>query len=318
LRARDELAVGHRIGAYEIRRLIGRGEVATVYEGRHVTLGRPAAVKVLHAHLARNQATTARFLRECRALSRIEHPNVVEVFDVGEDNGVPYFVVALVDGGDLREYIHQHHPMPGTHVADCVLPIVSAVAAAYDAGVVERDVKPSHVRLTLDHRGALIPKVLDFGISKLTGDENGQKVRDSERMMEAASYLAPEQLRADKRSNARSDVYALGVLLYQALTGRRPFRGDSARDLMRAIVTAFAAPPSYYRPDIAPIFDVIVQRAMRPDPSERFATARDLGYALAPLSSAPEGWSAEFSPRSGNRVAAGNGWKNEPGNRSLR
>ena len=314
----DLLTAEERIGAYRIRRLLGRGEMTSVYECSHVTLGRPAAVKVLHPHLARNKTASARFLREGRELSRIDHPNVVEVFDVGDQGGVPYLVLSLVDGDDLRTHFKTFHPMAPTDVADCILPIIGAVSAAFDAGVLERDVKPSNIRVTHDHRGAMVPKVLDFGISKLTGDERGQKLRNSESMLEAASYMAPEQLRSDKHANARSDVYALGVMLYQAITGKRPFDGDNAYEMMRAIVTAWAAPPSFFRPDIPPAFDAIVQRAMRSEPAERFASARDLGYVLAPFSSMPSVWLSEFTPRSGNRIAVARPIKRDPGRRSTR
>ncbi|MDP9001222.1 MAG: serine/threonine protein kinase, partial [Myxococcota bacterium] len=205
-----------RIGSYEILRLLGRGETAAVYECRHTSLGRLAAVKILHPHLARDRSAAKRFLREGRTLSRIDHPNVVEVFDVGERDNVPYLVMSLVDGDDLEEHFRQYHPMMVGHIADCMLPVVAAVAAAYDAGVVHRDVKPSNIRLAVDHRGKLVPKVLDFGISKLTGDERGPKLTATDGMLDTVSYMSPELLRSSKHANVRSDVYSLGVILYRA------------------------------------------------------------------------------------------------------
>jgi eukaryotic-like serine/threonine-protein kinase len=297
------LLVGERIGAYEILGLLGHGEMASVYQCRHASLGRLAAVKVLHPHLARDRSAAKRFLREGRALSRIDHPNVVEVFDVGERDGVPYLVMSLVDGDDLQEHFRHYHPMSVTHIADCTLPVVAAVAAAYDAGIVHRDVKPTNIRLARDHRGHLVPKVLDFGISKLTGDERGPKLTDSDGMLATASYMSPEQLGSAKHANVRSDVYALGVILYQAATGKRPFEGNNARDLMKAIMTASVPPPSTYRREISGAFDAVVLRAMKRNSMERFALARELGYALAPFSSEPAAWAGEFTPRSGNRMA---------------
>jgi eukaryotic-like serine/threonine-protein kinase len=303
-RTHVELSARERIGAYEIRRLVGRGETASVYECYHATLGRPAAVKILHPYLARDRAVATRFLREGRALARIDHPNVVEVFDVGEREGVPYLVMSLVDGENFEVHLRWHHPMSATDMADCILPVVGAVAAAYDAGVVHREVKPSNIRMARDHRGALVPKVLDFGISKLTGDEQGQKLADIDELLGTASFMSPEQLLSAKRWSARSDVYSLGVLLYLASAGKRPFRGDNALDLMQAILTARLTPPSSVRPEIPAALDAIALRAMQREPSERFGSARELGCALAPFASDPAWWLDEFTPRSGKRMVA--------------
>jgi serine/threonine protein kinase len=292
-----------RIGAYEVRRLLGRGEMASVYECRHVALGRSAAVKVLHPHLARDRGAAARFLREGQALARVDHPNVVEVFDVGEHDRVPYLVMSLVDGDDLEEHFRQHHPIPVAGIANVILPIIGAVAAAYDAGVLYRDLKPSNVRIARDHRGNLVPKVLDFGISKLTGDERGQKLAEIDELLGTASYMAPEQLRSAKEAGARGDVYALGVILYQAATGERPFHGDDAYGLMHAILTARVSPPSYFRPEIPAAFDALVLRALKREPAERFGSARELGCVLAQFASDPAAWRAELTPRSGERLA---------------
>ena len=312
---RDGMA---HIGAYEVRRLLGRGEMASVYECRHAKLGRSAAIKVLHPHLARDRGAAARFLREGQALSRVDHPNVVEVFDVGEHHCVPYLVMSLVDGDDLEEHFRQHHPMSVAGIADCILPIIGAVAAAYDAGVVYRDVKPSNIRMARDHRGAPVPKVLDFGISKLTGDERGQKVADIRELLGTASYMAPEQLRSAKEAGARGDVYALGVILYQSATGARPFHGDNAYGLMHAILTARVSPPSFFRPDVPAAFDALVLRAIRRDPSERFDSARELGCALAEFASDPTAWRTELMPRSGERLTVARSASSAPPKRSWR
>jgi len=293
-----------QIGAYEVVRLLGRGEMASVYECRHAKLGRCAAIKVLHPHLARDKAAAARFLREGQALARVEHPNVVEVFDVGEHHSVPYLVMSLVDGEDLEEHFRRRHPMAIAAIADCVLPVIGAVAAAYDAGVLFRDVKPSNIRIARDHRGAPIPKVLDFGISKLTGDERGQKVSHINELLGTASYMAPEELHSAKQASARGDVYALGVILYQAATLARPFRGDDAFELMHAILTARVSPPSFFRPDVPEEFDALVLRAIEREPSNRFDSARELGLALAQFASEPPAWRSEFLPRSGERMTA--------------
>jgi eukaryotic-like serine/threonine-protein kinase len=313
------LSMKERIGAYEIVKLLGRGEMSSVYECRHAALGRLAAVKLLHPHLARDRAASARFLREGRALARVEHPNVVEVFDVGERDEVPYLVMTLVDGEDLEAHLRWHHPLSASEVADCILPIVSAVAAAYDAGIVHRDVKPSNIRMARDHRGTLMPKVLNFGISKLTGDEQGPKLADIDAMLATASYMSPEQLHSSNgQTSARGDVYTLGAILYQAIAGKRPFHGRDALDLMQAILTAYVAPPGLSRMDIPAALDGIAMRAMSRDPAERFASARELGLALSQFASDSAAWRSEFMARSGNRLAVARSTMSEPTRRFTR
>jgi len=302
-RTHVQLGGGERIGAYEIRQLLARGETVSVYECRHATLGRAAAIKILHPHLARDAAASTRFLRDARALAQMTHPNVVEVFDVGEHERLPYLVLSLVEGDDLDEHLRMRHPLSVTEVTDCILPIVGAVAAAHEAGIVHREVKPRNIRIASDHRGAPIAKVLDFGVSKVTGDERGgAKLADVDRLLATASYMSPEQLRSNKLAALRGDVYSLGVILYEASTGRRPFQGAKPSQLIAAILAGRAPPPRSLRPELPPEFDAIVVRAMRRDAAERYVSARELGRALAAFASDPTVWVGEFAPRSGHRI----------------
>ena len=295
--AKDDVRVSPpaRFGLYEVQRLLGRGAMASVYECRHTRLGRLVAVKAMHPHLARDEIAAARFLREGRALSRIAHPNVVEVFDIGESDGVPYLVMSLVVGDHLGEHLRRHHPMHIADVVDCLLPAVSAVAAAHAVGVIHRDLKPSNIQLTRDRYGKLTPMVLDFGISKLTADGWGPDLTDTEGTLGTASYMSPEQLRSAKQVDARSDVYALGVILYQCATGKRPFERDNVYDLMHAIMTEPVVPPSAVRHDLPSQLDAIVLRAIQRDPAERVPSALELGRSLAPLASDPAAWTKEFA-----------------------
>ncbi len=272
----------HRVGDYEIRRLLGYGATGAVYEGRHAALGRRAAIKLLHPHLVQSAVATRRFVREGRAVSRIAHPNVVEVLDVGEQDGVPYLVMSLVEGEDLRAHLNRRGFLSVAEVADCLLPVIDAVAAAHEAGIIHRDLKPSNIRLMRGPRGMLVPKVLDFGISKVV-DEDSTELTETDVAIGTTSYMAPEQLRSSKHVDVRCDVYSLGVLLYECLTGSRPFRGASTYSLMTAVLTAHVARPSEVRPSIPPALDDVVLRAMRRDPEERYASMRDLARALTPI-----------------------------------
>jgi serine/threonine-protein kinase len=274
----------HHIGDYVIRRILGYGATGVVYEGRHAALGRRAAIKLLHPHLVQSEIARRRFLREGRAVSRIAHPNVVEVFDVGEHAGAPYLVMSLVEGEDLRTHLAKRGFMSAAEAADCLLPVVDAVAAAHDAGIIHRDLKPSNIRLARGPRGTFTPKVLDFGISKVTGEESTD-LTATDVALGTTNYMAPEQLRSTKHVDARCDVYALGVLLYECATGVRPFRGATSYDLMHAILTEPVVPPGRLLSSIPPAFDGVVLRAMHRDPAERYASARDLARALAPLAS---------------------------------
>jgi serine/threonine protein kinase len=272
--------VPFRVGPYAIERFLGAGSMANVYAARHTENGRLAAVKVLHPHLIRDRIATARLLREARALSRISHPNVVKVFDVG-DNDAPYFAMELIDGEDLTQYLRRLQPMSVGQIAGCMLPVVDAIAAAHAARVVHRDLKPSNILFTRDGRGSLVPKVLDFGISKPQEDRSISGLTETGAALGTVSYMSPEQLRSAKRVDARSDIYALGVLLYECATGQRPFHGESTYDLMHAILTAHLAPPSFLRPNIPPDFDALVLRAMAREPARRFASVYELRRALA-------------------------------------
>jgi serine/threonine-protein kinase len=293
-----------RLGAYDIGRVLGRGGMATVYEGRHATLGRRAAIKVLHSHLARDAVATARFLREGRAVARVRHPNIVDIFDSGQNEGVPYLVMELLEGDDLVTHVRRRHPLPIAEVADCLLPVIAAVAAAHAAGIVHRDLKPNNIRLAGGPTGAVVPKVLDFGISKWSEGQHDAALTETDSALGTTGYMSPEQLRSAKQVDARSDVYALGVILYECSTAKRPFVGDSAYDLMHAIVTMPLAPPSAARADLPPAFDTLVLRAMSRHPDDRFASARLLGLALAPMASDQGRWLGEFASDSTEPIAA--------------
>jgi serine/threonine-protein kinase len=268
--------------------------MAVVWEARHAALGKRVAIKVTRARAFDDDAV-ARFLREGRAVARIQHPHVIEIFDFGVHEGAPYLAMPLLEGVDLATYLRTKGPLPLEELVAILLPVISGVAAAHAADVVHRDLKPGNLFLASRRAGPPQPIVLDFGISKPADDGPGD-LTGSDVVLGTAHYMAPEQIRAAKRADARSDQYSLGVILYQCATGERPFEGEDSYALMHAVMNEPLVPPSELRPELPAAFDRVVLRALSRDPAERFASVHDLGCALLPFASPAtrEAWGAEF------------------------
>jgi serine/threonine-protein kinase len=295
----EPLETPSKFGPYEVVREIGRGGMAIVYEGRHPKLDSRVALKVLHPLLAAQPSSAARFLREAEAASQIRHQNVVQVFDVGMQDGLPFIVMEFLEGADLATLLTEKGPMPLNGVVDTFLPVISAVGAAHRAGIIHRDLKPSNLMLAHRPPWRVEPVVLDFGISKVQSEDLEQsKLTRSESLLGTVPYMAPEVTRGAKLATAASDQYALGVMLYECATGTRPFAGESQYELMHAIVTALVAPPSSLQPKLPPAFDDLVMTAMHRDPAKRYASLDDLGAALLSLGDTASWarWKSVFLP----------------------
>ena len=283
------------VGPYRIVRELGHGGMGHVFEGVHQHLQRRVAIKRLHPDLARDPVQVERFVREGRAACNIRHPHVVEVYEFGFDDGAPYLVMDLLHGRTLAEHLVAVNALPLTELARLLLPVLSAVAAAHADGIVHRDLKPSNIMLA-QIGGRCVPKVLDFGTSKLIDDASQHQLTHSAALLGTPYYMSPEQLRSSRDVDARCDQYALGVMLYECATGVRPFEADSSYNLMHAIMTAPVAAPSALQPELPKAFDALVARAMQRDRDRRFADVRALAAALLPLADAAEQrrWQDEF------------------------
>ncbi len=275
----DDPVIGQVLsGTYEVLRMIGEGGMGRVYEARHMRLSNKRfAVKMLHGELARQPEVVTRFQREAEAASGLSHPNVVGVFDVNTaPDGRPYIVAELLQGEQLGDYLDRMGKLGAPLAIPIVRQVCRALERAHEQGIVHRDVKPENVFL-LGEGGV---KVLDFGISKLS--ESTSNLTKTGMVMGTPDYMAPEQARGD-RVDARADIYAVGAILYRALTGRKPFEGLDAMATLTAALVQEPPRPSSIEPSIPLALEVVIQHAMAKEPSERFQTMAELDEALAPF-----------------------------------
>jgi serine/threonine-protein kinase len=255
--------------------------MASVYEAVNPRLDKRVAIKVLHAHLDVDPDGRARFLREGRAAARLRHPHVVDVFELEEHQGRAFLVMELLDGEDLATLLAREKRLEEAAALDILLPVLSAIAAAHDAGVIHRDIKPSNVFLAQEPGGRVRPKVVDFGVSKVAG---AKPLTAADVMVGTVPYMAPEQIRAARDVGAATDQYSLAVVLYECLTGKRPFDGDSPVSIIAAILHDPLVPPSKVVRSIPRALDDVLQRALSREPENRFPHVREFARCLLPFS----------------------------------
>ncbi|MCB9560576.1 MAG: serine/threonine protein kinase [Kofleriaceae bacterium] len=261
-------------GRYRVLEAIGRGGMGVVYKVEHVRMGKIAAMKVLHKDLADDPDVVRRFEREAAAVSRLDHPNTVQVFDFGAAQGALYLIMEYVRGQDLGAIVERDGPLPFARAAPLLVQIGGALAEAHALGIVHRDLKPENVLITRTTGGRDFAKVLDFGLAKLGAREQAPDVTDKTEIVGTPYFMSPEQIRGDE-VDGRSDLYSLGALMYAVLTGRPPFTARSAVGVLTKHLTAEVVPPSQVAPELGltPEIDEIVLRAMAKDPAARFVTA---------------------------------------------
>jgi beta-lactam-binding protein with PASTA domain/tRNA A-37 threonylcarbamoyl transferase component Bud32 len=261
-------------GRYELDGVVGRGGMAEVYRARDIRLDRIVAIKTLRADLARDQIFQARFRREAQSAASLNHPSIVAVYDTGEDMAsglpVPYIVMEYVDGRTVRDLLQDGHRLLPERTLEIIDGVLRALDYSHQAGIVHRDIKPGNVMVT--RNGDV--KVMDFGIARAMSDAQATMTQTAQ-VIGTAQYLSPEQARGE-RVDSRSDLYSTGCLLYELLTGRPPFTGDSPVAIAYQHVRENPVPPSRVDPDVPPWADAIVLKAMAKSPGDRYQTAADM------------------------------------------
>jgi serine/threonine protein kinase len=271
-------------GRYRIGRVFGEGAMGVVYAAEHELLKQKVALKLMRPALGVGPRARVRFLNEARHASQIQSDHVVRVLDVGLlDSGAPFMVMELLDGADLAALAQERvAPLPIAETVDWLVEAVDAIAHAHTMGIVHRDLKPSNLFLSNRPDGTRRIKVLDFGISKEIHFPAASAITATDAVLGTPLYMSPEQLRGAKEVDTRTDIWALGVVAYQLLTGHLPFCGENLVALFAATTETIPLPLRQLRPEIAEGLETAVLRCLRRDPAERFARAADFGADLAP------------------------------------
>lgn len=279
------LTEGAVLGRYTVGRCIGRGGMGAVYEAVHNDLKKRVAIKVLDPKLVEDPEVSARFLREGESAARIQHPHVVDIYDLGTQDDITYLVMELLVGEDLRDLLKRTNPLSSVDAADIMLPVCAALAAAHARQVVHRDLKPANIFLARGVQGTVIPKVLDFGISKIIDAPLQQGITTTGAILGTPNYMSPEQAHGGRVVDQRTDIYSLGVVLYQCVTGIRPFVADSMYQILHRIVQGEFEPPRVLNPDIDTKLEAVMVTAMAGAPEQRYADMNAFGAALLPFAS---------------------------------
>jgi len=282
----EAISSGSRLGPYEVLAPLGAGGMGEVYRARDPRLGRDVAIKVLPASFSKDPDRLRRFEQEARAAGILSHPNITAVFDIGSEDGAPYVVSELLEGEALQAALAGGR-LSTRRALDYAIQLAHGLAAAHEKGIVHRDLKPANVFVTKDGR----IKILDFGLAKLIHAKDGLPGRTNPSTTQGTEpgavlgtlgYMAPEQLRG-KTADARSDIFSFGAILYEMLSGKRAFQGDSAADTMSAILRDDPPDLSLTDQNISPGLERIVRHCLEKDPGQRFQSAQDLAFDLEAL-----------------------------------
>ena len=276
----EDQAIGKVLaGKYRIDGFLKRGGMGAVYRGTHLMLNKPVAIKLIKPELVTSEDTVRRFQLEARAASQLDHPNIVTIYDLGRsDDGSLYIAMELVNGKSLKEAVKAEGPFEPKRAVGIARAIASALTLAHGNKIIHRDLKPQNIMLALDNEGHENPKLLDFGIAK-SFETDSPALTSTGMILGTPQYMSPEQAEG-KSVDARADLYALGIILYEMLVGKVPFDSPSVPAILVKHLKEPPQPPSSLRGDIAPALEAIVLRCLAKEPSERFASADDLSRAL--------------------------------------
>jgi serine/threonine-protein kinase len=268
---------------YRIERILGQGGMGVVVAARHVELGELFAIKFLLPHARNHPQAVERFVREARASARLKGEHVAKVHDVGRlPDGLPYMVLEHLTGKDLKLTLRERGPLPVDEAVTYVIQTCEALGEAHQHGIVHRDLKPANLFLTRRHNGTPCVKVLDFGISRQIEPEDPEQqgLTKTGMVLGTPYYMSPEQMTRSKEVDPRSDIWSLGCVLYELLTGRLPFRAEALTELVGKVLQEEPAPPSAHRSDIPPAVEAVVMRCLAKRREHRFQSVEELAEAL--------------------------------------
>jgi len=258
-------------GRYRILRKLGSGGMANVYLAEDEDLGRRVAIKILSERYANDESFNERFRREAKSAASLSHPNIVSIYDRGEADGIPYIAMEVIEGRSLKELILTRGPLPLATAIDYAHQILDALRFAHRNGIIHRDIKPHNILLGAENRA----KVTDFGIARA----GASQMTEVGSIMGTAQYLSPEQARGAPVT-AASDLYSVGIVLYEMLTGQVPFSGDSAIEIAMKHLNETPRPPSSHRPELTPELDQVVLRALAKNPEDRYQASEEFSADL--------------------------------------
>ena len=265
----DTIQPGQMLGPYRIINQVGKGGMATVYKAYQPSVDRYVAIKVLPSQLAESKEFAARFQQEARIIAKLEHPHILPVFDYGESDGVAYFVMRYMDAGTLKERMIEGRPLPLHEIDRLFTQLAEALSYAHSRGIVHRDLKPANV--LIDAQGNVF--LTDFGIAKLL-ESASPRLTQTDAIMGTPAYISPEQAQGHP-VDQRSDIYSLGIILYEIVTGSVPFTAETPLAVLFKHISDPLPPPSLVRPDIPPVVEQVLLKALAKDPRDRFGTAAE-------------------------------------------